>query len=122
VITDDKMQVISKHKDKDDITYQYVVALGDYDGGELTVWSPDGSTKESCNIHNRIVRLDGRCAHQVEPVTRGHRYIVYFFKCFDRRPAYEQIAPVRGGVTQVYPSFTWKRFEGFERPAKRARV
>ena len=36
-------------------------------------------------MRNRVVCLDGRNYHQVEPVTEGTRYSIYFFKNYDRR-------------------------------------
>ena len=106
-------QSIKRHVDKDDIAPQYGLALGEFEGGELTIWSKDESSKQSIDLRNRIVRLDGRNFHQVEPVTSGTRYSVYFFKGYDRRWTEKQ--PHTDEVKIVYNGQA-----GNERPAKRA--
>jgi hypothetical protein len=78
-------QSINRHTDKHDIAPQYGMALGDYEGGGLTVWTKDETSKQTIDVRNNVVRLDGRNYHQVEPVTEGTRYSIYFFKNYDRR-------------------------------------
>ena len=91
---------INRHVDEFDIASQYGLALGDFEGGELTIWSKDETSKQSIDLRNRIVRLDGRNFHQVEPVTSGTRYSVYFFKNFDHRWA--EVQPRSDEIAIVY--------------------
>ena len=46
--------------DERDIAPQYGLALGEFEGGQLTIWSQDESSKQSIDLRNCIVRLDGR--------------------------------------------------------------
>eukprot|EP01047_Picozoa_sp_COSAG01_P069353 COSAG01_NODE_10241_length_2211_cov_8.304924_3_plen_173_part_00 len=75
---------VARHTDKDDISYQYGLVLGDFDGGELITWGSDGQPHPVLNVQNKIVKLDGRLPHQVTPVTHGVRYACYFYKQYDR--------------------------------------
>ncbi len=79
---------------------EYGLALGEFEGGELTIWNKDESSKQSIDLRNRIVRLDGRNYHQVEPATSGTRYSVYFFKNYDRR--WTEVKPHTDEVEIVY--------------------
>jgi hypothetical protein len=81
----DSTSRVDRHTDDDDISYQYGVVLGDFDGGEMLTWGSDGQPRPVLNVQNKIVKLDGRLPHQVTPVTRGVRYACYFYKLFDRR-------------------------------------
>ena len=108
-------QSINRHVDEHDIAPQYGLALGDFEGGQLTIWSQDESSQQSIDLRNRIVRLDGRNYHQVEPVTSGTRYSVYFFKNYDRR--WTEVQPRTDEVEIVYDGQA-----GNERPGKRARA
>ena len=56
---------VARHTDKDDISYQYGLVLGDFDGGELITWGSDGQPHPVLNVQNKIVKLDGRLPHQV---------------------------------------------------------
>jgi hypothetical protein len=81
-MTDSKNHFVKKHVDNCDITYQYGLALGDFTGGELTL----EDSKENCqtiNYHRKVVKMDGRLPHQVEPF-EGDRYCVIFYKLYDR--------------------------------------
>ena len=76
-VIDSAEQSINRHVDELDIAPQYGLALGDFEGGELTIWSQNESSKQSIDIRNRFVHPDGRNYHQVEPVTNGTRYSVW---------------------------------------------
>ena len=49
---------------------------------------PHESSQQSIDLRNRIVRLDGRNYHQVEPVTSGTRYSVYLVQQLLARGSY----------------------------------
>lgn len=60
------------HVDKYNKGPSYIIALGDFTGGELVI---EG---ESYNIRNRWKKFDGRKLHAVSPF-RGERYSLVFF-------------------------------------------
>ena len=57
----------SPHVDKDDVTFQYAVSLGDFGdvGGELVVESEDGAFRWEVDTRDRVARVDGRFVHWV---------------------------------------------------------
>ena len=58
----------SPHVDKDDVTFQYALSLGDFaqsGGGELVVESESGDERWVVETRNRVARVDGRFAHWV---------------------------------------------------------
>ena len=88
----------SPHVDKEDVTFQYALSLGDFGesgGGELVVESESGDERWVVETRNRVARVDGRFAHWVrgydtaprgdgvrgdEPGTNGNpRYSVIFY-------------------------------------------
>ena len=73
----------SPHVDKDDVTFQYALALGDFGdlGGELVVESEEGATRWAVDTRNRLARVDGRFTHWVRgyDTTLGARYSVVFY-------------------------------------------
>ena len=83
---------INKHKDSNDITFQYSVTLGEYEGGKLVTWDSCGENRTEMNVHNKVVKLDGRLFHQVTPVTSGIRYSLYFYKVYD--PIITEVQPI----------------------------
>ena len=73
---------IGNHVDKNDITFQYGVTLGEYEGGNLLTWNKSGVVTEM-NVHNQVVKLDGRLQHSVTPIISGRRYSLYYYKSYD---------------------------------------
>ena len=73
---------IGSHVDKHDITFQYGVTLGEYEGGNLLTWDKSGLVTE-INVHNQVVKLDGRLQHSVTPIISGKRYSLYYYKSYD---------------------------------------
>ena len=74
----------SPHVDKDDVTFQYALSLGDFGdvGGELVVESEDGLRRWEVDTRDRVARVDGRFAHWVrgyDPGESGARYSVIFY-------------------------------------------
>ena len=71
----------SPHVDAHDVTYQHVVALGDFEGGRLCVDHDGFNDENSCiriDVRNRLGRLDGRNVHWVEG-WKGERYSVVYY-------------------------------------------
>lgn len=61
-----------------DVTSQYAMSLGDFEGGQLCIESDNGHEIMVVNTRNRIAHVDGRFVHWV----RGHsgdRYSLIFF-------------------------------------------
>ena len=70
----------SPHVDKKDTSHQYVLALGDFEGGELCVEAgEDGEKVLAVDVKNRLGRLDGRVPHWVSGWT-GERFSLVFFR------------------------------------------
>jgi hypothetical protein len=97
----DSQSKVNRHTDDDDLTYQYGVILGDFEGGELLTWDSKEKPCAPLAVQNKIVKLDGRLYHQVMPVTRGVRYSLYFYKLYDRTmvahaPIFEPACIVHG--------------------------
>ena len=66
--------------DKKDTSHQYVLALGDFEGGELCVEAGEGGEKTlAVDVKNRLGRLDGRVPHWVSGWT-GERFSLVFFR------------------------------------------
>lgn len=82
MMTGNSMKV-NLHVDDDDISHQYGVGLGDYEGGFLRT-NNCGDARE-ISIKRKVVRLDGRFPHEAVPVTSGTRFSIYIYKMFDRR-------------------------------------
>ena len=83
---------INKHKDTNDITFQYGVTLGDYEGGNLVTWDSCGENPSEIKVQNKVVKLDGRLFHQVTPVVSGIRYSLYYYKVYD--PMITEVEPI----------------------------
>ena len=88
----DSKSKINKHVDSNDITFQYGVTLGDYEGGNLITWDSTGENPTEINVQNKVVKLDGRLFHQVTPVTSGVRYSLYYYKVYD--PTITEVGPI----------------------------
>ena len=78
----DTTSSIGRHVDAKDITFQYGVTVGEYEGGNLLTWNRSGELSEM-NVRNEVVKLDGRLPHSVTPITSGTRYSLYYYKSYD---------------------------------------
>ena len=68
----------SPHTDAQDISYQWAISLGDFDGGQLCVESGPGEVL-LVNTHSHAAKIDGRFPHWVAP-WQGERYSVIVYK------------------------------------------
>ena len=50
------------------------------EGGSLVTCDSYGKNRTEMNVHNIVVKLDGRLFHQVTPVTTGIHYSLYYYK------------------------------------------
>lgn len=83
----DPNHYVKKHKDADDISYQYALALGDYKGATLRCYAEDDTTVlGDFDYHRKICKMDGRLSHElVMDGFEGTRYCIIWFKSYDRR-------------------------------------
>ena len=71
--------VASPHVDKDDMSYQFALSLGDfYSGGELMIENRLGTKRYRVNTKNRLAKVDGRSCHWVRGYS-GTRYSVIWY-------------------------------------------
>ena len=75
--------VASPHVDEQDKSFQYAVALGDFQGGELCV-QEETSSFAVVNTRNRIAKIDGRYLHWVRSYS-GERYSLIFYNTCERQ-------------------------------------
>ena len=75
--------VASPHVDEQDKSFQYAVALGDFQGGELCVQEETASFAV-VNTRNRIAKIDGRYLHWVRSYS-GERYSLIFYNTCERQ-------------------------------------
>ena len=79
---------VKKHVDADDITYQYILSFGQYQGDvKLFVYDKNGNFHQSYNCKDRILKVDGRLPHRVRktPDFEGNRFAVIWYKSYDAR-------------------------------------
>ena len=68
----------SPHVDLHDTTFQHVLAVGDFTGGELC--ADDGLEQDiSIDVHNRLGRIDGRGVHWVAGWHGTDRYSIVYY-------------------------------------------
>ena len=94
-ITINQDYAAAPHKDKGNKGLSYLVAFGEFQGGELQICDhPDLSG--TYNIRNQPVLFDGaNLQHAVRPFT-GHRYsLVYYTLAKDPASSLEQYEPVQ---------------------------
>ena len=78
---------VRKHVDKDDISFQYAMALGPYEGAVLRVYGEDGETVlGDFDYKYRVCKMDGRVPHElILDNFTGTRFCVIWFKSYDAR-------------------------------------
>ena len=86
---DSKRHYVKRHVDADDISYQYLLAFGDYVGTvALRVYDERGQS-QMFDCRDRILKMDGRLPHEVVKSYdfEGDRFAVIFYKSYDARMA-----------------------------------
>ena len=91
----DEFSYVKKHVDKNDISSQFVVTLGNYKGGELRVYNEINDVYIPLITNRIFVQFDGRKEHYITAVTEGNRYSIVFYKSYDRR---YDVQPIFTGV------------------------
>ena len=73
----------SPHRDKNDVTYQDALILGDFEGGRLLAETIDPRVVLALDTRGRPTRLDGRRVHWTPPHRGGPVFfVVYSVKGF----------------------------------------
>ena len=68
-----------KHRDQKNATDSYIIGFGDYNCGDLRVWSEDGKTYKDYNIKNKWFRFNGaKHFHETLPF-KGERYTMVYY-------------------------------------------
>ena len=74
-----KNQKTKKHKDGNNVGKTYIIGLGDYSGGDVRLYAPDGKSYKDINIKNRWATFDGsELEHETTPF-KGDRYSLVFY-------------------------------------------
>ena len=82
-LIDDSSHHVYRHVDAEDITFQYVMCLGDYTGATLRAFRPNGLYQDF-SVHRKMLRIDGRFPHEVVMSDfAGERFSVIYYKNFD---------------------------------------
>jgi len=69
----------SRHKDGNNVGKSYIIALGDYTGGELRLYNPDGKGYKDINIKGRFATFNGsELEHETLPF-KGTRYSLVYY-------------------------------------------
>ena len=83
---DDPNHHCKKHRDADDISYQYALALGDYEGAKLRCYDDDDTPIGDFDYKRKICKMDGRLPHElIMNDFKGTRFCIIWFKSYDRR-------------------------------------
>ena len=83
-----KKHFVLKHKDTEDISFQYALSLGDYKGARLRVYDSKERSFTEFDNREKILKFDGRNSHEV--VTddfEGERFTVIWYKNYDETKA-----------------------------------
>ena len=74
-----KNQKTKKHKDGNNVGKSYIIGLGDYSGGDVRLYAPDGKSYKDINIKNRWATFDGsELEHETTPF-KGERYSLVYY-------------------------------------------
>lgn len=78
---------VKKHVDRDDVTFQYILSFGEYDGDVLlSVYDKRGLWLRAFNCKDKILKFDGRLPHRVHKHKfHGDRFAVIWYKSYDAR-------------------------------------
>ena len=99
-IMDKPSMRVKRHRDHQDISFQYGVGLGSYEGGDVLVYNQKEETGYKICIKRQVVRLDGRFFHEAMPITSGIRFSIYIYKGFDRLRSFTE--PLQWPPSIVY--------------------
>ena len=79
-------QYVKKHVDSEDISHQYALTLGDYNGATLRMYDDEDHVLGEFDYYKRPCKFDGRLPHEVITDNfTGIRFTLVWFKCYDHR-------------------------------------
>jgi hypothetical protein len=68
-----------KHLDEQNVGFSVISAVGDFTGGGLYVFNPDGSGRKTLDIHNKPKMFNGAILpHQTQPF-KGDRWTIIYY-------------------------------------------
>ena len=91
----DTQSFIKSHCDSGDVSSQFMISFGHYEGGMLYVKNETKHLFQPFNTYKTLTQFDGRKEHYISDVTCGERYSIVLFKSFDRR---YNMQPILNGV------------------------
>jgi len=74
-----KDQKTIKHKDGRNVGKSYIIGLGDYTGGDVRLYNPDGKGYKDINIKNRWATFDGSKLEHETLAFKGTRYSLVYY-------------------------------------------
>jgi hypothetical protein len=86
----DPLHHVKCHEDRDDVSHQYALTLGNFSGAVLRTYLSRSKTSfVDFGEKKQIVKFDGRLPHEVvNEDFLGDRFTVIFYKNYDARPRY----------------------------------
>ena len=69
----------SRHKDGKNVGKSYIIALGNYTGGELRLYNPDGKGYKDINIKGRFATFNGSELEHETLAFTGTRYSLVYY-------------------------------------------
>lgn len=76
---------VKKHKDDQDISYQYLLALGNFTGANLRCYDENDNILGDFDNKKKICKMDGRLPHElIMNKFKGIRFSIIWFKLYDR--------------------------------------
>jgi len=74
-----KNQKTKKHTDSKNVGKSYIIGLGDYNGGDVRLYTKKGDSYRDIDIKNRFATFNGsELEHETRPFT-GERYTLVFY-------------------------------------------
>ena len=80
----DKTSYVKVHRDENDIATQNIITFGQYTDGSLYTFCQKRQSYQALSTLGKLTEFDGRVPHYVSPITEGKRFLVTFFKSYDR--------------------------------------
>jgi hypothetical protein len=69
-----------RHKDTTNVGRSIIIGIGDYEGGDLRVWTPDDASFADMDLRDRPTMFNGALlAHETQPFT-GNRFTIIYYK------------------------------------------
>jgi hypothetical protein len=104
-----KHHYVKRHVDGEDVSWQYMLGLGDYTGAALRAYHEDGTNGTNVtnftdiDYRHQVLKCDGRLPHEVlmSDSFQGNRFSAIWFKTYDKRQ--KEAAPLLPKPEIVWP-------------------